>query len=51
VPAIFSFELGNFFGHIAFEKRGIPGHLAERCRSHELLQPIDAVDVCVSFNG
>ena len=51
VPAALSLKRGEFFCHIPFEKRRIPGNLIERCRCHELLQPIDPAYVCVSRNG
>jgi hypothetical protein len=36
---------------IPIEKRRIPGNLIERCRCHELLQPIDPAYVGVSRDG
>jgi hypothetical protein len=37
--------------HIAFEKGCIPTHLIERRRRHELLQPVDPIDVRIARNG
>jgi hypothetical protein len=48
---IVSSSFSKFLGHIVFEKQGFPSNLVERRRCHKLLQPIDPVDVCVSFNG
>src|SRR5271157_3647879 len=43
VPAVLALKRGKFLSYIAFEKRSIPGDVAESRRCHELLEPVDPV--------